>query len=318
MELCMQNGAVLALCPNTAWQKTLLFEKLQPNAVNRADAVKQTGGGKGVNVLRVLRRLGVPASIAGFVGGEGGRLLRQEFAACGAGDLCLDSKNPTRYCYTIIDQERGGATELIEPSPEIMPEEAQALLQLLRSRLPQFSALCLAGSLPPGLGPGFYGEICALARKHGIPLLLDAYQNIGSSLEAGLSMLKINRQELASLTGEEDPALAAAALMRKYPLEWLALTDGPGLGWLFSRQQTWQLQLPQLSNIVSPIGAGDCAAAILTWRLSQKATTTAMPQHFAEALACASASCLSSEPSLFEPRQAEKILADINIRQIRQ
>lgn len=43
-----------------------------------------------------------------------------------------------------------------------------------------------------------------------------------------------------------------------------------------------------------------------------------MPQHFAEALACASASCLSSEPSLFEPSQAEKILADINIRQIRQ
>lgn len=71
MELCMQNGAVLALCPNTAWQKTLLFEKLQLNAVNRAAAVKQTGGGKGVNVLRVLRRLGVPASIAGFVGGGG-------------------------------------------------------------------------------------------------------------------------------------------------------------------------------------------------------------------------------------------------------
>ncbi|NMA42592.1 MAG: hypothetical protein GX946_04335 [Oligosphaeraceae bacterium] len=312
----MQNGAILALCPNTAWQKTLVFEKLQANAVNRAVAVKQTGGGKGVNVLRVLRRLGLPAGIAGFVGGEGGRRLREEFADCGADDLCVDSKGHTRYCYTVIDQSQNSATELIEPSPEIMPEESAALLQLLNQRMPEFSALCIAGSLPPGLAPDFYGQITAMAHKQGVPVLLDAFANIESSLQAGLTMLKINRQELSSLSGDEDPDRAAAALMRKYPLTWLAMTDGAGAARLFSPEQTWELQVPRLPRIVSPIGAGDCAAAILTWRLSQKAPEARMPEYFAEALACASASCLTDEPSLFDPQQAEKILTEIKISRI--
>jgi len=313
MELHMEKGPVLAVCPNTAWQKTLTFKKLQSGAVNRAESVRECGGGKGINVARVLRNLGFPVTVAGFAGGYTGKRLKEELLQSGAGDLILSCRNPTRCCYTIIDNEAGLATELIEPSSEIAQTEVNALLELLKTRITEYSAVCLSGTLPPGVNADFYARIAEMARQAGIPVLLDAYREVKTTLAVGVEMLKINAEELRELSGESDLSTGARKILSAGSVIWLAVTDGAAAAWLFNVKQAWRFAIPPVPQIISPIGAGDCTAAILVRRLAEKPVAEKIPACFAEALACASASCLTPYPSVFDPEEAEKIRSGIRI-----
>lgn len=157
----------------------------------------------------------------------------------------------------------------------------------------------------------FYTQIAALARSAGIPVLLDAYRDIEQTLAEGIYMLKINAGELRALSGENDLCSGAKKILSGFPLSWLGVTDGAATAWLFNRQESWRFTIPLLAKVVSPIGAGDCAAAILLHRLAEKPAAEKMPGFFAEALACASASCLTAFPSVFQAEEAEKIRSEI-------
>ena len=55
--------------PNLTIDRTLGIEELRPGGVLRFDGVAVTPGGKGVNVARVARALGVSALLVGFTPG---------------------------------------------------------------------------------------------------------------------------------------------------------------------------------------------------------------------------------------------------------
>jgi fructose-1-phosphate kinase PfkB-like protein len=124
--------------------------------------------------------------------------------------------------------------------------------------------------------------------------------------------LKINAEELSlAADGETDAIKAGKALLARYKrLSWLAVTDGGKPAHLMSRNGVWRFKTPLLERVVSPIGGGDCATAIMARRLAEdsQADDMTMPGYFAEALACASASCLTDTPSVFEPSAAQDIL----------
>jgi len=312
MKVNLEPRPALAVSLNSAWQKTLSFNSLKLGDVNRAFESHETGGGKGTNVARVYRLLGCPVSVAAFVGGYPGERLRRDFEETGVRPLLVDCKGTTRCVYTIIDRERGEATELIEPSAPIDADELERMRRLLADEVPRHGVVALCGSLPPGVTSSFYAEIAAMAAKCGMPVVLDAAKDIGCVLEEGVMLLKINAEELAlAADGEKDAVVAGKALLRRFKrLSWLAVTDGGNPAHLMSREGVWRVRTPLLDCIVSPIGGGDCATAVMARRLAEdpQADGMSMPGYFAEALACASASCLTDTPSIFEPSAAEEIL----------
>ena len=348
MHLNLEPKPILSVCLNAAWQKTLTFSKVTSGAVNRARESHDAGGGKGVNVARVLRLLNFPVALASFTGGTTGDCLKAELRANGVEDLTVPSQGRTRCCYTIIDETSGNATELIEPSAKILPEEANAMRRMLLTQLPRFSAVALCGSLPPGVSSEIYADVVSMCRRLGIPAILDAVADIGSTLEAGPSLVKINADELAQLTAVLDNSKQQTAnnrnseqntqttdisgqgchakdipshaqlLLARYPLvRWLAVTDGAAPAWLFQNGNThWKFTMPAIQDIVSPIGGGDCATAVMTRRFAENCDECDMPQAFAEALACASASCLTDTPSVFSPVQAQEILSQITVSRL--
>lgn len=313
----MEPRPVLAVSLNSAWQKTLSFSALQTGAVNRAVECHEAGGGKGVNVARVFRLLQLPVALAAFVGGHTGECLRKELRDTGVEDLTVTSQGVTRCCYTVIDREKGEATELIEPSALVSTEEYEALKTLLAAKLPRYGAMALCGSLPPGVPADTYAQLTALAREAGVPVILDAVKNVAPTLEIGVRLLKINAEELSQMSPAKTPTESARQLLERFPrLEWLAVTDGGHPARLFGHGRSWTLTLPRLEKIVSPIGGGDCATAIMTRRLAEGCTDgLAVAQAFAEALACASASCLTDTPSVFEPGVAMRLLAQTVINE---
>ena len=59
--------------PNLTIDRTATLEELRPGEVLRFERVVVTPGGKGLNVARAARALGVRALLVGFVPGETGR-----------------------------------------------------------------------------------------------------------------------------------------------------------------------------------------------------------------------------------------------------
>jgi tagatose 6-phosphate kinase len=316
MQLTVEPRPALALCLNPAWQKTLVFSQLRAGEVNRAQQVHECGGGKGVNVARVFRQLGLPVAVAAFTGGYAGQRLQGEFAALGVEPLLTAVAADTRCCFTVISEGDGVVTELIEPSGAITPQEAAALQGLITQQICRFGAVALSGSVPPGIGGDFYASVAREAARHGLPVLLDSVKDIAATLDVGVSILKINAAELCELADTAELEDSAQRLFQRHAaLHWLAITDGPRPARLFSRRHSWRFTLPTLPRIVSAIGGGDCSAAILCRRLAEKpsASDEQMVEFYAEALACASASCLTETPSRFEPAEAMKIRVAITI-----
>ena len=314
MKLNTEPKPVLAICLNPAWQKTLLFKKVNHGQVNRAYLVKQCGGGKGVNVVRVFRMLGLPIALAGFAGGDTGEKLKGEIVGSGAFSLIVDTASATRCCTTVISEENAEVTELIEPSGSVSVAEQEALLSLIKERISEFGAVVCSGTVPPGVPPTFYASVAESAIQQGIPFVLDAVNNIEPTLKEGVTVLKINASELRQIAGIESLPEAANALLTCYPhVGALAVTDGAAPAWLFARSGSSKITIPPLSHVVSAIGGGDCTAAILTRRLAEGLKENELAYAFAEALACASASCLTDTPSLFEPATAEEIRKHIEV-----
>lgn len=320
MKVNLEPRPALAVSLNSAWQKTLSFNELELGDVNRAFESHETGGGKGTNVARVFRLMGCPVSVAAFVGGFPGECLRNDFEKTGVRGLLVECHGVTRCVYTIIDSSRGEATELIEPSAPISADELERMRSLLAMEVPKHGVVALCGSLPPGVTSSFYADIAAMAAENNLPVVLDAAKDIGCILEKGVMLLKINAEELAQATGGEMDAIAAGkALLAKFKgLSWLAVTDGGKPAHLMSREGAWRFKTPLLERVVSPIGGGDCATAIMARRLAEdpQADDMSMPSYFAEALACASASCLTDTPSVFEPSAAQDILRQMVVERL--
>ena len=317
MKLTVEPHPVLAICLNPAWQKTLIFKHLTYGDVNRASQVKECGGGKGVNVVRVFKNLGLPVALAGFAGGETGRKLKEEIVSSGARALIVDTVGVTRCCMTVISQDDSKVSELIEPSCTIDKSEQRQLKEMIESGIKDFGAVVFSGTVANGISPEYCAELAGIARESGVPFILDAFKGILPMLEKGVTMLKINSFELSQLSEGEGTGERAAKLLAQYPnVEWLAVTDGSAPAMLFTRGSSWKITVPRLPKIFNTIGAGDCCAAIMTRRISEGIAKDDYPKAFAEALACASASCMTDIPSVFNTADAEEILKNTTIQKI--
>ncbi len=51
------------------------LDQIQVGRVNRMDSDDKFAGGKGINVSRVLKRLGIPNTATGFIGGFTGKFI---------------------------------------------------------------------------------------------------------------------------------------------------------------------------------------------------------------------------------------------------
>ena len=226
MHLTQEPKPTLAICLNPAWQKILTFAHLTHGEVNRAVKLSQCGGGKGVNVARVYRLFGWPITLATFIGGETGQLLKKELQTNGTTPLLQETSVVTRCCTSLISADNHEVTELIEPSSAILPRECAELLEKTLAIIPHQGAVVLSGSMPPGVTEEFCTAVAKRAAESGVPFVLDAVKGIEGALTAGVFILKINASELRQLTQKEDLAEAARALLDRFPaLANLAITS---------------------------------------------------------------------------------------------
>src|SRR3954471_17721926 len=120
--------------PNLTIDRTLTIEELRPGEVLRFEGVAVTPGGKGVNVARVARALGVPALLVGFTPGRTGAAA----AALIADEELRIEPVPTggelRSTAVVLEND-GRVTVMNEPGPPIAPADWERYEAAVAARL---------------------------------------------------------------------------------------------------------------------------------------------------------------------------------------
>ncbi|APU15990.1 MULTISPECIES: 1-phosphofructokinase family hexose kinase [Actinoalloteichus] len=281
---------ILVVTANPALDVTYTVPALIPGAMSRVSSVHRRAGGKGINVARVLHALGAPTLALAPCGGADGRLVGADLAAAGLPHELSTIAGPTRRTVTILSAADGTVTLVNEPGPVVSACEWDAVVSAVRRRVSRSSVLVCAGSLPPGVPADGYAELIDLARRAGVPAVLDTS---GAALLAGIAagpaLVKPNAEELRAVTGTADPltgalamrALGARTVFVSLGAEgMLAVTDGAA----------WRAGVPRRLR-GNTTGAGDAAVAGAALELAARSP---WPEVLRSAVSVSSASVLGA------------------------
>jgi 6-phosphofructokinase 2 len=128
-----------------------------------AQAGRDPGGG-GINVARVLTRLGIQTTAIYPAGGATGQLLTTLLEREGVRSVVVPISNDTREDITIFDETTREQFRLVFPGAPLSDMEWQQCLDAIARVTPPPAFVIASGSVPPGVPLDFFGRI-SQARK---------------------------------------------------------------------------------------------------------------------------------------------------------
>ncbi len=271
---------------NPALDKTVEIPDFAPGRVNRITALRTDPGGKGLNVSKVIAKLGGDSEAFVLLGGRAGRAVATALEGLGVRCHIAWGEGETRTNLKIVDPVRRINTDINEPGFAVPPALTDGLLDRLTAALRPGDIVVLAGSLPPGAPADTYATWITRCKAADARVFLDAD---GAALAEGLRakpfLVKPNDEELSRLLGRElrgVPALAdAARQLVATGVENVVVSMG-GAGAIYANAdmllRTEGLRVP----VRSTVGAGDSVVAALALALGR-----GMPLHDAAVLSTA-------------------------------
>jgi 1-phosphofructokinase family hexose kinase len=264
---------ILTLTANPAIDRNVTADRLVFEDRAYILSKRESAGGRGINASCVVQSFGGATAAIVPLGGKNGALFEQLLGGCGFPIHIVRIKNGIRTNLTISDKT-GLTIKLNELGPAVSKPELGRLEQMVQDRLDGASWLLICGSLPPGVPPGFYSRLVALARERKVKTLLDADGDaLREGVEAGPTVVAPNQQEAERLLNRalitRTHFIEAADRIRHMGAELVILSLG-ARGAIGAREgQMLEVVAPRI-EAVCPIGSGDAMVAAFAWSMTQK------------------------------------------------
>ena len=265
---------ILTVTPNPAIDLTYRVDALEVGETHRVAAPAVRAGGKGLNVARVVAQTGGAAFALTTAGGAPGLRLADDLEAAGLPSELVPVSAPTRSSVAIVDEGSGTTTIFNETGGALEASEWTALREAVERLAVPATVVVGSGSLPPGAPDAFYADLVEVARRRGVPSVIDATGlPLLAAAEAGADVLKPNRRELAETVRTDDPVDGARALLAAGAKLVLVSLGADGM-LAVSAGAVASARLPQpLSG--NATGAGDAAVAAVATALASGITDPA-------------------------------------------
>ena len=257
---------ILTVTLNPAVDMTCELGELRPGEVNRLTKSGSVAGGKGINVAKVLRGFHMPVAAAGFLGGNGGKLIENAVEAMGVQCHFTRIKGDTRTNVNILTAD-GAVTELLEPGPEGSKKELENFRKQFSGCLELCEWVVLSGSVPKGVPMDIYGQLIAECRMAGCRVCLDTSgELLRAGLKAGPDLVKPNKKELEYLAGREltsqrELVAEAKKLTAGGSVKVVVSLGAEGLLYVDSQQELYQEAVRV--RAMNTVGCGDTVVASL-------------------------------------------------------
>lgn len=253
---------------NPALDKTVEIASLTIDSVNRISTMRTDPGGKGINVSKVIEKLGQKSIAAGILGGDTGRAIETSLKAMGLETSFRFVEGETRTNLKVIDPVNHTNTDINEPGLTVSEAILQDVLAELLGKLAAGDLVVLSGSLPKGAPEDTYRTWVKACKDAGAKVILDADGALlAAGIEASPYLIKPNNHELSGLLGRtvktpEELAEAARELMEKYGIAKIVVSMG-GEGALYVTAEETVYAEGLKVPVGSTVGAGDSVVAAL-------------------------------------------------------
>ena len=311
---------IVTVTMNAALDRSLTVPIFQLGHRHRASDVLVLAGGKGINVARALKRLDVPVVATGLAGGRTGTRIVEELTAEAILNDFVRIHGESRTSTAVVDPTSGSYTEINEWGPKVTETELEVLMEKLHYLARAADLVVFAGSLPRGVGDDFYAEAMREISRRGVRVALDTEgQPLRRGLDAEPFLVSPNQHEVEGIVGQEleddDDFLMALDAIAEMGARNVLITCETGCFALVREERQarrYRAVAPHLEAI-STVGAGDVLLA--QWvmaRLEDRPPDEALRL----AVAAGAASTLEVGAGRFAPREAARLVADVEIQQL--
>ncbi|KMJ44088.1 1-phosphofructokinase [Xenorhabdus khoisanae] len=261
---------VATITLNPAYDLVGLCPDITKGTVNRVQTAGLNAAGKGNNVAKVLRDLGIDVTVSGFLGRENQEGFQQFFSENNMVNRFHLVSGRTRINVKLTEKH-GEVTDFNFSGFHVTPEEWDQFVSDSLTWLGQFDMVVVSGSLPEGVTPELFSDWMMQLRQCCPCIIFDSSRE---AFVAGLNALpwlvKPNRHELEIWAGKPLPDLNsvidAAHKLRNRGIAHVVISLGEqGALWVNS-SGAW-LAKPPHCEVVSTVGAGDSMVGGLVYGL---------------------------------------------------
>ncbi|MRX54890.1 1-phosphofructokinase [Bacillus idriensis] len=279
--------------------------------LNRTESANVYPGGKGINVSRVLKRLGTESTVLGFAGGFTGEFIKEFLSS---EEITHDFISVSDHTRINVKLKSAKETEINGQGPQISKEQKLELLGKI-SELHAEDVLVLAGSIPSALDESFYKEIADTCLINGVKVVIDASGNaLKSTFQSKPFLIKPNHHELGELFDTQVSSTEEAVHYGKKLLEegvQNVIVSMAEKGAIFINQYGAYFANVPPGKVKNSVGAGDSVVAGFIAGYKEHGD---YKKAFKQGVATGSATAFSED--LTEKEFAAKLINEVKVNEI--
>jgi len=252
---------IVTLTLNPAIDRYVKVKQISRIDVTRVLEVRKDPAGKGINVSKVIKKLGGKSIATGFIGGTNGEFILNKLADLKIENDFIKVQGETRENIKIHEVEIDNFLEINESGPFIEDFSVNALFDKLDELLNVGDTLVLSGSIPKGVPVDIYSKIITNAKRKGVMTVLDtSLILLKESLNAKPDIIKPNLYELEEFCGktlndDTDIIIEARKIVNIGINEVIVSLGKDGILYI-SDDVVFKVSVPTV-KIESTVGAGD-------------------------------------------------------------
>ncbi len=265
---------IVTLTVNPALDVSTSTETLMAEHKMRCGPSRVNPGGGGINVSRVVERLGGHSTAIYAVGGATGQAYRQLLEDEGLMGRAIPIAGSTRENITIDETSTGKQFRFVLQGPALTEAEWAQCLSATETAMSGGGYVVASGSIAPGVPDDIYARVARRARELGVRCVVDASgPSLAAAVDEGVYLVKPSGRELGELVGAptltiDEKIEAARELVGRGRVQIVALTLGADGAVLVTADSVTRLASPPIT-VRSTVGAGDSFLAAMVLRLAQ-------------------------------------------------
>lgn len=267
---------VATITLNPAYDLVGLSTPIELGKVNRVTTAGFHAAGKGINVAKVLKSLGIDVTVGGFLGKENQDGFQKEFSEAGIANRFQMVEGRTRINVKLTEPN-GKVTDFNFSGFEITKQDWTRFVNDTLSWAGQFDMICVSGSVPPSIDLNDFTTWMKRLRSECMCLIFDSSREaFVAGLKALPWLVKPNHHELEIWAGRPLPELSdvvqAAHELRQQGIAHVVISLGEqGAMWV-NASGAWMAKPPKC-DVVSTVGAGDSMVGGLIYGLMMRQTS---------------------------------------------
>jgi len=304
-------STILTITFSPCVDKSFSIPELIPEKKLRTSIPKTEPGGGGINVARVLARLGTNAIALYPSGGYTGQALDELIAKEHIPAIPVKTRNETRENVIVLETSTNKQFRFTMPATSLSEKEIERLLESIE-HVKKLDFIVVSGSLPAGIAPNIFSRIAIVGKKKAKLVVDTSGEGLKYAVDQGVYLIKPNISELAYLAGKEylhtnEIVHHAKSIIKTKNCEIIVVSLNAAGAVLITKNATIAVTPPAV-KVKSTVGAGDSMVAGMVFALSRGDDIETASQY---GVACGTAATLNAGTELCHKKDVEALFNQI-------